>query len=61
VVKVYAAVAAKPKVVALNRDITLAQYLTDSIRPRVDEEYAEAVAEMARETKSQPPQGKDSK
>jgi hypothetical protein len=37
----------KAKVVALKRNITLAQYLTDTIKPLVDKDYAQAVTEMA--------------
>jgi hypothetical protein len=43
----------KAKVVALSRNITLAQYLSDSVRPIVDKDYVDAVAKMAQETKGQ--------
>jgi hypothetical protein len=39
------------KVVALHDDITLAQYLTDRIRPLVEEDYKRALAEMSAEAK----------
>jgi hypothetical protein len=47
----------KAKVVALNRNIPLAQYLTDRLRPFVDQDYLQAVSEMAREAKAQNPKG----
>ena len=53
-VKMGADVVKKAKVVALNRNITLAEYLTERIRALVDGDYAEEVAAMAREAKSQP-------
>jgi hypothetical protein len=57
-VKMGADVVKMAKVVALNRNITLAEYLTERIRPFVEADYERALAEMAREVKSQRPKGR---
>ncbi len=51
-VKMGADVVKKAKVVALNRNITLAEYLTERIRPLIDADYEKEVAKMSREVKS---------
>lgn len=50
-VKVGADVIRKAKVVALGKNITLAEYLTERLRPLVDADYVAEVAKMAKETK----------
>lgn len=57
-VKMGTDVARKAKVVALNRNITLAEYLTERIRPLVDGDYEQEVAKMSREVKAKPGKGK---
>jgi hypothetical protein len=52
-VKMGVDVVKKARVVALNRNITLAEYLTETIRPLVDKDYAVALAEMTKEAKAQ--------
>jgi hypothetical protein len=43
------------RVVALQRNITLAEYLTERIRPLVAQDYEEALAEMTAEVKKPRP------
>jgi hypothetical protein len=50
-VKMGSDVVRKAKVVALNRNITLAEYLTERIRPLVDADYEQEVAKMSKEVK----------
>jgi hypothetical protein len=50
-VKMGADVVNRAKVVALNKNLTLAEYLTERIRPLIDEDYIKTVADMAREIK----------
>jgi hypothetical protein len=45
-------------VIALNRNITLAEYLTERIRPLVDADYEPEVTEMSKEVKAKPGKGK---
>jgi len=56
-VKMGADVVKKAKVVALNRNITLAEYLTERIRPLVDDDYAQELAKMSKEAKTSRPKG----
>jgi hypothetical protein len=46
------------RVVAVNRNIALAEYLTERIRPLVDANYEAEVAKMSREVKGKPGKGK---
>jgi hypothetical protein len=50
-VKVGADVVRRAKIVAIDKNITLAEYLTETLRPTVDKDYAAALAKMSREAK----------
>jgi hypothetical protein len=52
-VKVGADVIKRAKIVALDKNITLAEYLTETLRPIVDKDYSQTLAKMAREEKAQ--------
>jgi hypothetical protein len=41
----------KARIVAVSRNITLAEYLTESIRPIVDKDYTAALAKLTKEAK----------
>jgi hypothetical protein len=57
-VKVGADVIKRAKIVALDKNITLAEYLTETLRPTVDKDYSQTLAKMAREEKAQAKGGK---
>lgn len=48
-VKMDSGVVRKAKIVALDRNITLAQYLSEKVAPLVERDYQETVAKMAEE------------
>jgi hypothetical protein len=51
-VKMGLEVVKKARIVAVSRNITLAEYLTESIRPIVDKDYAAALAKLTKEEKA---------
>jgi hypothetical protein len=50
-VKVGADVVKRAKIVAIDKNITLAEYLTETLRPVVDRDYAATLAKMSKEAK----------
>ncbi len=48
-VKMDSGVVRKAKIVAMDRNITLAQYLSEKVAPLVERDYQETVARMAEE------------
>jgi hypothetical protein len=50
-VKMGADVVKRAKIVALDKNITLAEYLTERLRPLVDQDYQIALAKMTKEAK----------
>ncbi len=50
-IKMGADVVKRAKIVALDKNITLAEYLTERVRPLVDQDYQTALAKMAKEAR----------